>query len=398
MEQVSDIVQQIAPALEPTLAQLLAQGEQVVAKLPGLDVQAFAATDRRVIFLRGIPSPNIGDPPAVDVVEIPLDQVRGASITGVVGDTRLQIDASTPPEAGKRSLAFSVMDQPAFRRAVEEIRKLLPPAPEEPVAQAPADADMCPGCGARTSEDDRFCPICGAKRGERCVACAALLRKGAAFCSRCGSRTDVVAQPCPGCGRPVVETWWSFCPDCGHIVGSKCGRCGSGVVPTWKFCVNCGRELAGGRVDVSGRSVHAPSRTDEEVEQRIREPEAPIAGETPGDLNAHGQALFEAGKMEQAVEVFERAVELDPNTALYHCNLAVSYDEMDRDEEAADEYRKALELDPNDVVSMLGLGYIYSESEDKEGAERMWKRVIEIAPNSPEAQEAGENLRSLDVL
>ena len=167
------------------------------------------------------------------------------------------------------------------------------------------------------------------------------------------------------------------------------------VLPQWIYCTSCGRKLGDEHLDVSARRF-VPTHDAERMAQ------ADFALETTADdaaaLNARGQDLFEQDKAEEALALFKRAAELDPNVATYHCNLGVAYDELDRDDEAADEYRKAMELDPNDVVSMLGLGYIYSEREDKEGAQRMWKRIIEIAPNSAEAEEARGNLEHMEEL
>ena len=165
------------------------------------------------------------------------------------------------------------------------------------------------------------------------------------------------------------------------------------VLPQWKHCAGCGRKLDDSHVDVSARRL-APAPEEETPVQ----PADMFPPETAADLNARGQELFEQNKVEYALTLFQRAVEMDPHTAVYHCNLAVAYDELGRDDEAADEYRKALELDPKDVVSMLGLGYIYSEREDKEGAERMWRRIIETAPNSAEAEESKGNLENLENL
>lgn len=255
----------------------------------------------------------------------------------------------------------------------------------------------CPDCGFEPSDSDQFCARCGRKLAERCGSCGAVLKKDAAFCHVCGCEAKGVLPSCPGCGHSMASFGYAFCPECGRIVGSRCGRCGAGLAPRWKFCAHCGRKLAGDRVDVSAARFAPPP--DADIADEAPRPAAPSEAEdTAAAHNARGQELFDQEKMPEALEHFRRAVEMDPANALYRCNLAATYDELGQQDEALVEYRQALELDPTDVISMLGLGYIYSDREDKEGARRMWQRVIEFAPDSAEAEEARTNLENLDKL
>ena len=396
---MSDIVLPISPRLEEALAKALAVGERVVIRLPGSGAEAFAVTGERCVFLREIPSRDIGEPPSLEIVEIPRERVRGASIVDLPGGTSLRVDADSPPEAEKRSIAFSVMDRPAFEAAAKTLGQTdetLETSEDRASGEEPVDAPgKCPKCGAAADERDQFCAACGHRLRERCGTCGAATVAGAVYCQDCGSKIEKTLPRCPGCGRSLLAYYWTFCPDCGQLVQSKCGRCGMSVLPQWIHCTSCGRKLGDEHVDVSARRF-VPTHDVERMAQ------AGFAPETKADdavaLNARGQGLFEQNKTEEALALFQRAVELDPNVAVYHCNLGVAYDELDRDDEAADEYRKAMELDPNDVVSMLGLGYIYSEREDKEGAQRMWKRIVEIAPNSAEAEESRGNLEHMEEL
>jgi len=395
---VSDIVMPISQRLEEALAKVLTVGEQVVAKLPGAGTDAFAVTGERCIFLREIPSRDIGEPPNLEVVAIPRDQVRDAKIVDLSGGACRQLDADSPPEAEKRSITFSITDRTAFECVVSLLGGSDQPATsvaQSAAEESPSQANKCPDCGATADERDQFCAACGHRFRERCGTCGAATVAGAVYCQDCGSKIEKTLPRCPGCGRSLLAYYWTFCPDCGQLVQSKCGRCGMSVLPQWIHCTSCGRKLGDEHLDVSARRF-VPAHDVERMAQ------AGFALETTADdaaaLNARGQGLFEQDKAEEALTLFKRAAELDPNVATYHCNLGVAYDELDRDDEAADEYRKAMELDPNDVVSMLGLGYIYSEREDKEGAQRMWKRIIEIAPNSAEAEEARGNLEHMEEL
>ena len=84
---------------------------------------------------------------------------------------------------------------------------------------------------------------------------------------------------------------------------------------------------------------------------------------------------------------------MEPENAGYHCNLAVAYDECDRDAEALVEYQKTLQLKPDDLTALLYLGYMYSENDEFDKAQQYWGQILRIAPDSAEAQEVQQNLR-----
>ena len=50
---------------------------------------------------------------------------------------------------------------------------------------------------------------------------------------------------------------------------------------------------------------------------------------------------------EEAIEEYDKAIELDPNDPDYHNNKGVALYELHRYEEAIEEFDKAIELDPS---------------------------------------------------
>lgn len=95
-----------------------------------------------------------------------------------------------------------------------------------------------------------------------------------------------------------------------------------------------------------------------------------------------GNVSFGTGKYQKAVEQFERAVELDPNSDYALGYLADAYQKVGKPEAAEAAYKKAISLRPNywAVYNWLGAFYVgearYSEAAD------MFRKVIELAPDN----------------
>jgi Flp pilus assembly protein TadD len=127
------------------------------------------------------------------------------------------------------------------------------------------------------------------------------------------------------------------------------------------------------------------------------ETEAPPAVKsTAEDHNQRGVELYENERYDEAVDQFKKALALDPGNSLYHCNLAVAYGERGDVSEAFSEYQRALSLNPADLTSLLNLGYAYEQQGETEKARREWQKLVDAAPLSAEADEARENLTSLE--
>ena len=64
------------------------------------------------------------------------------------------------------------------------------------------------------------------------------------------------------------------------------------------------------------------------------------------DPSSDGMKALDAGKYDEAVEQFQKALAADPKDYVAHFNLALAYGLLNKDAEGVAEYRKALELKP----------------------------------------------------
>lgn len=259
---------------------------------------------------------------------------------------------------------------------------------------------LCPECHSAVEADTLFCPNCGKQLGNRCAHCSAFLPFDAKFCTSCGRPAEPLAIRCVACGEITYPITQGFCPACGHLISSRCAGCGARVRDDWKVCPTCGRRL--------GTQQGLPTRLDAQIDNLNQlagaHEDNPNRAENTENLseaekyNAEGIRHYEAEEYDESIEMFRKAIELDPENILFRCNLAVSLDESDQSEEAFQQYQLVLSKNPNDITALLNLGYLYSQNEQYDKARDSWEKVTQIAPNTPEGQEAFENLNRANEL
>jgi TolB-like protein/Flp pilus assembly protein TadD len=113
------------------------------------------------------------------------------------------------------------------------------------------------------------------------------------------------------------------------------------------------------------------------------------------------------GDEEEALDLYRRAVEMDPGYGPAWTGLSVAYavaalkDRIDRQEGlklSREAVEKALELDPGDAEAHVRLGQAYGRAGDFRGMMAQFRKALEFAPNNPltlgaAAQQAGRHGR-----
>ncbi|HEV3301535.1 MAG TPA: tetratricopeptide repeat protein [Planctomycetaceae bacterium] len=90
---------------------------------------------------------------------------------------------------------------------------------------------------------------------------------------------------------------------------------------------------------------------------------------TARELQAHGHAP-------EAIILYERARQLNPQEPQVSRFLAVLYDQQGNDARATTEYRKALELAPHDADLLNDFGYYFYRRRDWRHAEEQFRKAI----------------------
>ena len=96
--------------------------------------------------------------------------------------------------------------------------------------------------------------------------------------------------------------------------------------------------------------------------------------------NGLGNVYWALGCYDEAIAAYQRAIELDPKVAAPHNGLGNVYAQMGRYDEAIAAYQRAIELDPNYAHPYHGLGNVYSDLGRYEEAIAAYQRAIELDP------------------
>jgi tetratricopeptide (TPR) repeat protein len=120
-------------------------------------------------------------------------------------------------------------------------------------------------------------------------------------------------------------------------------------------------------------------REEEEMEtQRRRAPEAQA-------LLERGTELGQAGELDEAVSLFQQTIELNPELAEAHFNLAMAYRELKQMDAAITAMRRLVRLRPDDFEAQMLLGTWLFERDAFLDASQAFERAATLEMDSREA-------------
>jgi tetratricopeptide (TPR) repeat protein len=117
-----------------------------------------------------------------------------------------------------------------------------------------------------------------------------------------------------------------------------------------------------------------------------------IAPQRSDLLAALGESYFMAGKVDKAVETFEKLIKLDPSARSY-VFLGISYRHLGRFDEAKQYFQDGLKLDPHNSACLFNLGFIAERQGDDAQAEAMFQQALHSNPDFAAALLELANLR-----
>jgi predicted O-linked N-acetylglucosamine transferase (SPINDLY family) len=100
-------------------------------------------------------------------------------------------------------------------------------------------------------------------------------------------------------------------------------------------------------------------------------------------LHYSGVIAMQHGKMERAIQLITRAIEICPDISGFHSNLALAYKDNDQLDSALDHYKKAVDLNPNNPVIYFNLGALYQNCSQYENAQIAYEKSLKMNPNQP---------------
>ena len=90
--------------------------------------------------------------------------------------------------------------------------------------------------------------------------------------------------------------------------------------------------------------------------------------------------LYEDGKMSQALNELETALETNPSNSSWHFNKALTLDSINQFDDAIEEYEIALQLNPDDLEILNSLAVDYTRTGHYDLAIDTFERIQELDP------------------
>jgi Flp pilus assembly protein TadD len=126
------------------------------------------------------------------------------------------------------------------------------------------------------------------------------------------------------------------------------------AITLWQDCVNKSPQKYRPQVNL-GTALKDAGKVTEAIEHFNKALE--LKGEPSEIYNNLGNAYDKLGRIEDSIRYYRKALVLDPNLAVAHYNLAVALAKQGKTDEAIAEYRQALRLEPENSDALGNLGF-----------------------------------------
>lgn len=113
-----------------------------------------------------------------------------------------------------------------------------------------------------------------------------------------------------------------------------------------------------------------------------------LESHNPEIMNKLAFVTAKSGDRINAIELYERSLELDENDDLTHNAIASLYRSEKAYERAQDHYLKALEIDDTYAQTYYNYGNLLVDMHEKKEARNMYKRALQLQSDFPQAREA----------
>ncbi|MBN1902426.1 tetratricopeptide repeat protein [Candidatus Sumerlaeota bacterium] len=118
---------------------------------------------------------------------------------------------------------------------------------------------------------------------------------------------------------------------------------------------------------------------------------------TPGNVNImvdYGIALARRNQLEQAENIFRKALLIQPDNGIIHYNLANALEMQGKIKEAIDAYEECIRLDPDYPDAYRNLGDLLWKQGKPDSALLQYEKALQLKPDWQEVQDAAARIRN----
>jgi len=114
---------------------------------------------------------------------------------------------------------------------------------------------------------------------------------------------------------------------------------------------------------------------------------------------SQGLALQRIGNLEEALSLYQKAVQLDPQFIVAYNDMGILYEAKGLPKEAEKSYLRAIELEPGYLSSYSNLAMLYESQREFEKAASYWQKRIDLgAADDPWTEKAKQRLDELFLI
>ena len=169
-----------------------------------------------------------------------------------------------------------------------------------------------------------------------------------------------------------------------------CGNCGKKALDEDNFCTNCGRQIKKRIQDIFDKVGIRDAELDD-IDDAITNEQNDVH-----ELIGNGIRLTKFGKTSKAVDIFNKALEMDSTDVvndLYHNGITLGNNGMYA--KALDSFNKALEINPQHVDALYAKACILSMNDAKEEAFTLLFKILDLKPEYRKAVKNNEIFNDL---
>ncbi len=136
------------------------------------------------------------------------------------------------------------------------------------------------------------------------------------------------------------------------------------------------------------------------LQQKVNELKSIVAAD-PGNRQAWvalGHEYFDSEQFMNAIDAYNKALELDPNDPNTLTDQGVMFRRLGWFDKALENFKKANELDPSHATSVYNQGIVYRyDLQDFAKAQEAWTKFLEISPTGPGSDRVRQELEFLET-
>lgn len=144
--------------------------------------------------------------------------------------------------------------------------------------------------------------------------------------------------------------------------------------------------ICGGAFYLVVTSITFTMATDQKQVEVPKKPKQSEGTTSSKDWLAEGGQAFRAQRYDDAITIYKKAVEKDPQSVDAYYNLALTYDKKGMIDESIESYKHVISLKPDHGQAHNNLGTVYEKKDMSSKAIAQYKLAISNDPDLPQAQ------------